>query len=269
MAGSDGSTKKQKKLEMGFNMVQSILGNTFYGLLSFKPPLKTADGNTKTAYKRLKTAFTVSLKAKSATPRQLTPPRQSTPRSGTEMPLRATTISTCSSTGSLPSLISTETSIDIDSSLVAVGRLEKMPTSMSSENQGMKRLRIQDVLKLMSKECFTLVVLSVDAKQPRSTIKPHNSIKTEFHRVILSAASSLMMNADKKEIFYKEDLSIQTIPRDGKDNIEYNVHISYYAERSKLSRPNPLQNNIDYMLGCGNAGIRLESMAMEGGKQYC
>ena len=109
----------------------------------------------------------------------------------------------------------------------------------------------------MNDECYTLVVPPVDAKQPRSTIKPRNSIETEFRRVILSATSSLMMNADQKEVFYKKELATRTIPRDGEDNIEYNIHITSYAERNKLAQPNPLQNDIDYMLmlGYGNAGI--------------
>ena len=66
------------------------------------------------------------------------------------------------------------------------------------------------------------------------------------------------MNTAEKNEYIKKKLGEQAILREGKEYHEYNDCLCNYPERPKLAQYDPLNIDLDYMLGIGNAGFRLE-----------
>ena len=173
MSSADGAAKKSRTDEDGFHKVANILDRSFYDLLQFKPPPDNSHGNLLTAHKQLKTSFTASLKGVPKTPKKQTPPSTGavTPSTAGSLPTRSS-----SRRSSLPSVSSLETPVTARSEGSGVSiqslRFDDVSAVPSSTNQGMRRMRILDVLRLMPGDEFTLVIPPTDRKQPKPAIEP-------------------------------------------------------------------------------------------------
>ena len=96
----------------------------------------------------------------------------------------------------------------------------------------------------------------MDYKQPKPNIQPWKDLMHEFWRVILSA-SLRKMNTEEKTEYIQKELNERAILREGKKHHEYNVRICNYPECPKLAQYDPLNIDLDYMLGIGNTGFVL------------
>ena len=105
---------------------------------------------------------------------------------------------------------------------VVVPRYDVREMNTSSAVQGMRRLRIIDILQLRKGDEFTLLVPPTDRKQPRKAIAPRRGVLQNFRRVILGAAGRRMSAADRDK-YYAADLNGRSIVREGKPNHEINV----------------------------------------------
>ena len=128
---------------------------------------------------------------------------------------------------------------------------------VSSQNQGMHRVKIPSMLRMRVNDVFTLVVPPTDNTQPTAAIPPRLAMLSNFGRIIVSAAPS-NLNKSQRDSYVSVEFNKRTFSQEGMNHIEFNVRVASYPERHILAQLNPLPADLNHMLGVGNAGLYLD-----------
>ncbi len=158
----NGLRKRAKPVVTGFDFAGKRLNNVFYAMMLGKPPPPTAAGNINTAQMQLKTLFTGAIGCPSRDAKA-----QTICAVVTLSPLgnASTGTSTRSSTDSLPlSNPSGESphlaDSDVNNKLLAplAQQYDDNVVVVSSKNHNMCRIKIDEMLRMMITDEFTLVI---------------------------------------------------------------------------------------------------------------
>ena len=137
-------------------------------------------------------------------------------------------------------------------------RLDAVSDEKSSQSQGMRRLKMSEMVQLMVGDEVCLVVPPSNHKVPKAARQPRRCLLSDFRRVILSSSPSDVRTRADRDDFMNDDFLQRTVHQSGMPHIEFNVRVAKYLERSKLSLQNPLKIDVDHWLGTGNLSIYLE-----------
>ena len=135
-------------------------------------------------------------------------------------------------------------------------RLDLVYDERSSQSQGIWRLKMPKVVRLMVGDEVFLMVPPSNHKVPKTDREPRRRLLSEFRKVILSSAPSDARTREDRDKFVNDEYSERTIQQSGAPHIEFNIRVAKYPERSKFSLPNPLKINIDHWLGIGRTEVQ-------------
>ena len=212
---------------------------------------RSANRSIALATSELKTSFRQSRKSVGTvhpTPRPGVSTRSRLQHAGTRTPARRT------SSVHGP----TVTPSPADKDTVQIQRLDVVSDERTSSNQGMKRLKIPEILRLLIGDEVTIVIPPVHRKLHPEMQSRRNDVLASFRRVILASAVTDNLTPNQVEQLFANEQSQRTVCSGGKSCVEFNVRVRNYPERAKLDLLNPLPNDISHWLGVGNAGLYLE-----------
>ena len=263
-----GSNKKARRPRSGFDIVADILDKIFFSLMQ-SPPV-AANDNINVAFRALKSTFTAPRNGMANAPTPSPSPVAATPVSRSTSSATLSTVSTRSMSGSLPTptMLSLTSTVDASADALPNKLLDASEgfVAVSSQNHGVRRLRIGEVLRLMENDELIIVIPPSDYKQPKDARAPRNAVREGIRRIVRRTAPPITPAG--KDEFVDAVFRRHAILRDGKSFHEFSARVAAYPERHKLDQQNPLPIDIRHMLGVGNAGLYLELNSIGSNKPY-
>ena len=104
-------------------------------------------------------------------------------------------------------------------------RLDMVFDERSSQDQGMRRLKMLECLQLCPGDEVTVVVPPwlASSKAPSAARAPRKRILSDFQRLVLSSADACLSCPDNRDLFLKNERHHRTIFQSGHEHVEFNV----------------------------------------------
>jgi hypothetical protein len=147
-----------------------------------------------------------------------------------------------------PPSIDMATTMNKQSTYDATIRRDLQFVSLSPMNQGPKRLRIKDIIRLGCQDVCTVFIPSLVNKNDNKLIRDARSeTMSVFRQVVLSELPEKWNNTQREE-YFSDHLSSREMQRDGRVGHEFHIRIMHYPERQRMESGFLTESEKHYLL---------------------
>ena len=243
---------KQPKVTTGFDAVSAVLTNAFHA--ATRPTKCTKPVRMLEQYfKALRSNFEDSRQGRKPTNNETAALPSVTPAD-----LRLTRSIAAHKSPHLPTpvrfpLLDDSPSSDVED-IHHLTRRDQVFVPISVSLRGVKRLSIQNVLRLCSKEECVIFVPPHNKNDDNSWRTCADDVLNQMKRIILAPYLKSTTKEDR-DLAWEQHLKQREVKRDGSVGYEFHVRVSSFAERDKLSIDDIPQGLLQYLTdpstGCG------------------
>eukprot|EP00956_Cyclotella_meneghiniana_P018450 scaffold30718_cov36-Cyclotella_meneghiniana.AAC.2 len=245
----------------GFDAVHAALCKR---LLVISPPTaKTVRALLNTSHKHLKSSFSDSIgtsRAKSKTPDSQPP---STPAPSVVSRTCVTRSTVAPQTAFQPSPVKFPSDDDVvldteDDDVMNIPRYDDRQTPLTSKNYGVRRLSIDEFIRLGCEDEFVLYIPPTSTKDAPEVKAMREDILMQMKRIVMSPFQK-STTTEERDAGWKKHLERRQYNRDGNPGYDFVVKVVSYPERSIMDRPSIPPSELKYLLNpVTKAGLTLE-----------
>lgn len=272
-AASSAAKQRAKKAKdtSGFDAVDAVLCDRLHSIIPSKT--KTAQALLNTSHKHLKSSFSDSIgvaRPKSDVSTSLPPVTPSNRVSSTHRATRSTAIPATAahrtrlfepSPVKFPSYDDRVVYMDDDDDdITDIPRHDLRLVQVSSSLYGVRRLRINEIIRLRCHEEFILFIPPTSKNDPPEVKSSREGLLRQMRRIVM-APYMTSSTPQQRELLWNKHLEKRQVQREGNDGYEFNVRVHSYPERFTMDRPSIPPGELKYLLNpVTKSGFFLELM---------